>query len=72
MNDDTLKPVFDELNGTAPVKPFECVGTVEEVRACMEAVNGNRKAVEEILGRFNKEHFLPNRFEEILKRHIHV
>lgn len=72
MNDDTLKPVFDELNGTAPVKPFECVGTVEEVRACMDAVNGNRKAVEEILGRFNKEHFLPNRFEEILKRHIHV
>ena len=72
MADVTLKPVFDELNGTAPVKPFECVGTVEEVRACMEAVNGNRKGVEEILRRFNNEHFLPTRFEEILKQHIHV
>lgn len=72
MADEGLKPVFEELNGTAPVKPFECVGTVEEVRACMEAVNGHREQVDEILRRFNHDHFLPSRFEAILKKHIHV
>jgi hypothetical protein len=72
MTDETLRPVFEELNGTAPVKPFECVGTVEEVRACMEAVNGNSKKVDEFLGRFNENHFLPPQFEQILKSCLHV
>ncbi len=72
MADDSLRPVYEELNGTAAVKPFECVGTVEEVRACMEAVKGNRKAVEEILGRFNTNHFLPTKFEQNLKSKLYV
>ena len=67
MADESLRPILEELNGTAAVKPFECVGTVEEVRACDEAVKGNRMLVEEILRRFNDEHFLPNKFEQILK-----
>ena len=67
MADESLRPIFEELNGTAAVKPFECVGTVEEVQACMEAVNGNRNPVNEILSRFNNEHFLPEKFERILK-----
>ena len=67
MADESLRPIFEELNGTAPVKPFECVGTVEEVRACMEAMNGNRDKVEEILHRFNENHFLPEKFERIMK-----
>lgn len=72
MADASLRPIFEELNGTAPVKPFECVGTVEEVRACMEAVNGDRDKVNEILHRFNNEHFLPEKFERILKSRLHV
>ena len=72
MADDSLCPVYEELNGTAAVKPFECVGTVEEVRACMEAVKGNRKAVDEILGRFNTNHFLPTKFEQNLKSKLYV
>ena len=72
MADESLKPVYDELNGTAAVKPFECVGTVEEVRACMEAVNGNRNQVNAILHRFNNEHFLPEKFVQILKSHLNV
>ena len=72
MADESLLPVFEELNGTAAVKPFECVGTVEEVRACIEAVEGNRNQVNEILSRFNEEHFLPKRFEQILKSRLHV
>ena len=70
--DPELKPIFEELNGTAEVKPFECVGTVEEVRACVEAMEGNRANVEVILHRFNDEHFLPQRFEQLLKNHLHV
>ena len=67
MADDSLQPILEELNGTAAVKPFECVGTVEEVRACLEAVEGRRDKVEEILSRFNPHHFLPPHFEQILK-----
>ena len=83
MADASLRPILEELNGTAAVKPFECVGTVEEVRACLkdagistgsmtaafakvpEPVEG--PTVEEILHRFNHEHFLPAKFEQILK-----
>ena len=72
MADESLRPVYEELNGTAAVKPFECVGTVEEVRACMEAVNGNRNQVNAILHHFNNEHFLPEKFEQILKSRLDV
>jgi hypothetical protein len=72
MADASLQPIMEELNGTAVVKPFECVGTVEEVRACDEAARGNRNAVNEILHRFNNEHFLPEKFEQILKSRLHV
>ena len=72
MADASLQPIFEELNGTAAVKPFECVGTVEEVRACMEAVGGNRDGVDEILRRFNEENFLPERFVDILKSKLYV
>jgi hypothetical protein len=72
MADASLQPIFEELNGTAAVKPFECVGTVEEVRACMQAVGGNRDGVNEILRRFNEENFLPERFVDILKSKLYV
>lgn len=32
LNDIELKPIFDELIGTKETKPFECVGTIWEVR----------------------------------------
>ena len=81
--DPALRPIFEELNGTSAVKPFECVGTVEEVRACVAAM-GDRKgtimadspraeaSVETILKRFNEEHFLPERFVELLKSKLYV
>ena len=85
MVDESRQPILEELNGTAAVKPFECVGTVEEVRACLNAtakvpepVEGPTNkvkasepvegpTVEEILHRFNTNHFLPPQFEQILK-----
>ncbi len=87
MADESLRPILEELNGTAPVKPFECVGTVEEVRACLNAVGTSTSSViasaeapepvegptvEEILHRFNTHHFLPKKFEQILKSRLHV
>ena len=83
MADHRLLPVFEELNGTAAVKPFECVGTVEEVRACVDAMPQRQgtlveqsprgeATVEELLRRFNGEHFLPPQFEQILKSNLHV
>ena len=83
MSDFSLRPIFEELNGTAAVKPFECVGTVEEVRASVDAMkdrvgtiaeNSPRgdASVEEILSRFNEENFLPEKFVAILKSKCHV
>lgn len=83
MTDPSLRPIFEELNGTAAVKPFECVGTVEEVQACVDAMN-NREGtivedsprgdatVGEILNRFNEAHFLPQPFVDLLKSKLHV
>lgn len=77
MADESLRPIFEELNGTAAVKPFECVGTVEEVRACMAIQSKAPELVEgptitEILNRFNNEHFLSQKFVQILKTKLNV
>ncbi len=77
MADKSLRPIYEELNGTAAVKPFECVGTVEEVRACLNATTKVPEPVEgptiqELLHRFNTNHFLPPRFEQILKSKLYV
>ena len=83
LTDPELRPVFEELNGTSAVKPFECVGTVEEVRACVDYMKDRHgtiaevspkveTSVEEILKRFNVENFLPEKFVRILKSKLHV
>lgn len=36
LDDWSLKPVFDELIGLSMTKPFECVGTVDEVHAALQ------------------------------------
>ncbi len=33
LDDHTLKPLFDQLTGFTAEKPFECVGTIDEVNA---------------------------------------
>ena len=38
--DEKLLPILDELTGKAAIKPFECVGTPDEVRAALaDAIN---------------------------------
>ncbi len=83
MADMSLRPIFEELNGTSAVKPFECVGTVEEVRACVDAMQ-NREGtiaaispkaetnVAEMLKRYNEENFLPDKIAAILKSKLYV
>ena len=48
LADPELKPIFEELNGTSAVKPFECVGTVEEVRACVDFMKEREGTIAEI------------------------
>ena len=36
LDDINLKPLFDQLIGIAPEKPFECVGTISEVNAALQ------------------------------------
>ena len=83
LTDQELRPIFEELNGTSAVKPFECVGTVEEVRACVDFMKDRQgtimedspkaeATVEEILKRFNEAHYLPEPFVTILKSKLHV
>ena len=83
LTDPELRPVFEELNGTSKVKPFDCVGTVEEVRACVDHMKDRvgtiaevspkaETTVEDILKRFNEENFLPSKFVEILKSRLYV
>ena len=83
LKDTDLRPIFEELNGTSAVKPFECVGTVEEVRACVDFMKDRKgtiaedspkgeATVEEILKRFNEENFLPEQFVDILKSKLYV
>jgi hypothetical protein len=35
LEDESLRPVFDQLTGTAEEKPFDCVGTIREVNLAM-------------------------------------
>ena len=35
LNDDSLTPLFDQLTGIADEKPFECVGTIDEVNTAL-------------------------------------
>ena len=39
LDDSSLEPIFDELTGIADVKPFECVGTPDEVRSALYALS---------------------------------
>ena len=35
LDDESLRPLFDQLTGRMPVKPFECVGTRDEVNSAL-------------------------------------
>lgn len=53
LNDREMIPVFDELTGISNNKPFECVGTLEDVNVAMSMIALNAK---------EKKHILTDRF----------
>jgi UDP-N-acetylmuramoylalanine--D-glutamate ligase len=61
LDDISLSPIFDELTGLAPIKPFECVGTPGEVNAALwktaEQFNGARlpSLLQYFIDRFGEE-----------------
>jgi len=67
LKDKKLKPLLDELTGKKRFKPFECVGTIAESRA---ALTLQEKKDHPILHAWNQKHFLPKRFEAIVKHSL--
>lgn len=83
LKDNDLRPILDQLDGLAEVKPFECVGTVGEVRACVNNIlqyDDNLKdtiidgakitdnlTVGDYISQFDDCNNLPELFENILK-----
>ena len=83
MIDNNLRPILDQLDGSVEVKPFECVGTVGEVRACVNNIlqhddnlkdtilDGVEKTddltVDDYVAQFDEGNNLPKLFENILK-----
>jgi hypothetical protein len=52
---ESLKPVFEELTGAADIKPFECVGTPDEVNASVSyIVNHFQAKLPALLSEYSK------------------
>ena len=71
LKDNDLLPILRQLKGEVEVKPFECVGTIEEVNACL-AVSSQRSAVSisDLLNQYDEMNNLPEHFEAILKDNL--
>ena len=71
LKDNDLLPILKQLKGEVEVKPFECVGTIEEVNACL-AVSGQQSAVSisDLLNQYDEMNNLPEHFEAILKDNL--
>jgi hypothetical protein len=70
LKDNTLASIMDELDGKAAVKPFECVGTPEEVSAAVQraAETGMAEQQWPLVKRVaeNKEWNDPENFQKLL------
>lgn len=45
LDDEALIPIFDELIGNAPEKPFECVGTLDDVNGALAMILKNHHSL---------------------------
>ena len=74
LKDNDLLPILKQLKGEVEVKPFECVGTIEEVNACLEycqkANDERQKLLENLLNQYDEMNNLPEHFEAILKDNL--
>lgn len=83
LKDNELAATLEKLDGTAEVKPFECVGTVGEVSACVEYIlqhgdnlqdtildgrcSNIELSVEDYISQYDENNNLLALFEKILK-----
>lgn len=83
LSDVGLRPILDQLDGSVEVKPFECVGTVGEVRACVNhilqhddslkntildgVIPTGDMTVGDYISQFDQVNNLPPEFKNILK-----
>lgn len=80
-----LLHTLHQLEGTAAVKPFECVGTTGEVKSCISKLSeicdlkdtilsdskfDDAVPIENYLNRFDDDNYLPDEFVQILKNKI--
>lgn len=65
LEDESLKPMLNSLISETEVKPFECVGTREELKVALGIVKDNS-----IMSSWNTENNLSNKYAEILKKYI--
>ena len=79
LNDNDLQPILKQLKGEADVKPFECVGTIEEVNACLnfsQQTTDNRQqtsttlTIDDLLNQYDEMNNLPEHFAAILKDNL--
>ncbi len=77
--DEALSHIMNELQGKSPVKPFECVGTPDEVNAALSIYNDTRvigkghdyvldgDEFNRLMHEYNLENLLPDVFDSLLK-----
>ncbi len=65
LEDESLKPMLNSLISETEVKPFECVGTREELKVALGVIKD-----EKILHSWNAKNNLPEKYEEILRKYI--
>ncbi|GAB1403973.1 MAG: hypothetical protein PHX54_03740 [Lentimicrobiaceae bacterium] len=83
LNDIRMQAVFEELTGQAIHKPFECVGTIDDVNNALNLIRQNHDNLPLLLNNYsrqlplfradmehplNDEHYVPNELIEILKQ----
>ena len=83
--DETLLPIFKELTGNADTKPFECVGTIKEVRYALSLTIKKHNNLpyllqyykdnydmidEDVVHNYNETNNLDPAFDKIVREHV--
>ena len=74
LEDNELLPILKQLKGETEVKPFECVGTIEEVNVCLSygqhTADNRQQHLNDLLNQYDDKNNLPEKFEIILKDNL--
>jgi len=62
LNKESLRPALEELRGLSETKPFECVGTIDEVNLALHKALTTNEYSAQILRKESLPQIAPNRF----------